>query len=352
MHMSDALERASCFVLEQAATGFPDACHTMSFPHAAGFTGASERQASGLFTRAILAGALLDSAALAPAGATWAAQFRAIASQEATYLAQARDVTGSWRYFPGLPELPPDLDSLAAIHTLFQRIAPHQVPLCAASLTVALGQCRPDGSRSTWLLADEDPAYTHTGMQRAIQQHWGDSLDIDVLARFYHSLWLTHQPAYAPVIEAGVRLVLEHQQPDGTWPTSWYWGTLYSLTLCLELLAGVGADEAAQERALAYVVQTQHPDGGWGVWQSVPLETALGLWTWARWGKTTSTISPDVEKGVLWLLDRQAQDGRWVGTPWIKMAIGRAQGQIKRIATFQSDTLTTLLTLRTLLLLT
>lgn len=73
----------------------------------------------------------------------------------------------------------------------------------------------------------------------------------------------------------------------------------------------------------------------------------MGLWAWARWGAPAN--APAFKRGVAWLLDHQTQAGHWMGTPWIKMEIGRAQGQVWRTATFQSDTLTTAFALRTLL---
>ena len=49
-----------------------------------------------------------------------------IAHREARYVAQAtlKGRAGGWSYFPDLPELPPDLDSLSAALHLFARVAP------------------------------------------------------------------------------------------------------------------------------------------------------------------------------------------------------------------------------------
>lgn len=341
-----ALDRATHFLLRQAEAGFPESCHTMIFPRAAGFSAANERQASDLFARAVLAGVWLDCAALGPAheAATW----RAIARREADYLAQAKltDRAGGWSYFPDLPELPPDVDSLAAVQTLFARVAPDHLPLCLTPTALALQGQRADGGLTTWLVAEDDPAALRERMQFAIGAFWGDSVDVDVCARFYLSLWLADNVRYGEQAWQGAAFILSQQQADGCWPASWYWGRLYSSCLCLELLAALKTGEEAQRQALAGIAAQQRPDGGWGVWQSTPLDTAVALWVLGRWG--SSAHRAQWQPAAARLLDWQGHDGRWVGTPWIKMEIGRAQGQVGRTATYQSDTLTTAFCLRAL----
>lgn len=346
--LQQALDQAIHFLLTQAAAGFPEASHAMVFPHAAGFTGLDEQQASDLFARAVLAGLLLDSAAAGPTEANWPAQFRAIARREADYLADKRltDRAGGWSYFPELPELPPDLDSLAAVQTLFARAAPQHLPLCQGPITLALRQQLATGGLTTWLLAPEDPPALRTRMQWAIGVYWGDTQDVDVCARFYLSLWLADRAAYKIQVQRGAEFVISQQRPDGLWLPSWYWGDLYSASLCLDLLAALEMEPAVGRRALAAVLAQQRPDGGWGVWQSTPQETAVALWLLERRGMPA--CHAQLARGVERLLDLQGHAGSWAGTPWIKMEIGRAQGRVWRTATYQSTTVTTAFCVRAL----
>src|SRR5262249_34927275 len=129
---NEALCRAVGYLLGQAEQGFAEVRHRMKFSFAAGFSGPHEEHSGDIFARATLANLLLDAADARPE-AQWALSLQAIARREAMYIAQSKlsDRAGGWSYFPTLPELPPDADSLSAALCLFSRIAPEYVPLCA-----------------------------------------------------------------------------------------------------------------------------------------------------------------------------------------------------------------------------
>ncbi|HEY3838953.1 MAG TPA: hypothetical protein VGL72_20410, partial [Bryobacteraceae bacterium] len=154
---SGAQERASAYLLAQAEQQFAEVRHVMHFSRAAGFTGVSEQQSSDIFARATLAHLFLDIAQLS--GRTELAMlFRGIARGEADYIARSKvaNRAGGWSYFPGLPELPPDADSLAAALSLFVRIAPEHVELCREAVEIVLAGAGPDGSLETWIVAPND----------------------------------------------------------------------------------------------------------------------------------------------------------------------------------------------------
>ena len=126
-------------------------------------------------------------------------------------------------------------------------------------------------------------------------------------------------------------------------------GDLRMAAACVWTCCGeVGVGGKAQSRAERFFIATQRENGGWGVWESVPLDTALSLWALGR--PLLAEHREVVERAAGFLLHFQAEDGRWNPTPWIKMEVGHAQGKPCQILTYQSATLTTAFCLRSLLL--
>ncbi len=330
----EALARGWGFLRQQAEAGFPDACHAMSFPHAQGFTGASERQASDLFARAVIGGLLLDLAELAPALAPAA---RPLAAREAAHVAAGRvhDRAGGWSYFPGLPELPPDLDSLGAASALIARAAPGQLALCQGPIALALARRRADAGIDTWLVAATDPPDAQAVMQRAIALCWGSTEDVDVLARFYRALRRV-DPSHADAAAAGARHVAAAQRADGAWQGTWYAGPHQATALCAELLAATGTEPAALARAGGFARAALAAPG------LSPVDTALCLWTLRVAGDSAAAHGDAVAR----LVQAQCRDGGWPEEPWIEMAMGRARGRVTKILTWGSRSVASALCLR------
>ena len=345
----EALERASAFLLAQAAQEFAEARHIMTFSRAAGFTGTTEQQSGDIFARATLAHLFLDIADLAET-APWAAEFRGIARREAGYVARAKvpNRAGGWSYFPDLPELPPDADSLAAALSLFVRIAPEHTALCRDAVELTLDSAAADGSFETWIVAPGDAPSDRARMQWAIQNCWGTGADPDVLAHFYYALRLWAPDRYREEVRRGVSKVIEMQQQNGAWKATWYVGPAYCTGLALRLLRETGMGSEAIERALRFLLNTQRDDGTWGDEASALLQTAFSIAA-LRYAGPGSSLN-GIRRGAAALRDRQLADGSWLASPWIQMEIGRATGKILRVATYQSATLTTAFCLRALLL--
>jgi len=314
-----ATGRARAFLRSAAEAGFPEARHDMTFPHGVGFTGAQERQSGDIFSRAILGGLLLDIAQ-----ASGDAELRSAALEQADYVAtqKLKDCAGGWSYFPGLPELPPDLDSLAAAIALFARIAPQHLALCEEPIQTALALRQPDGSIPSFLIADGDDPGRRSAMLRGVQLYWGNTPDADVLARFYSALLLLDRSLHAPL--APLAWLASQQQPDGSWLVPWYVGPWYGTRLCTELFLAVDPAHPAAVAALQFL-------------RSVgPGATALDI--------AFSEGPKDALAGL------QEADGSWPPSPWIQMPMGRPTGRVIRTLRWQSRTLTTAFCLRALLL--
>ncbi len=122
----------------------------------------------------------------------------------------------------------------------------------------------------------------------------------------------------------------------------------YCTKLCMNFLRQLDYSEQACMRALRYFMNNQHTNGGWGVWEAVPLDTSLALWAIL---KTDTDIIPQrvIVRVISFLLDHQSWAGNWNPSPWIKMDVGRAQNKISHTLSYQSATLTTAICLRALL---
>lgn len=323
----------------------------MDFPRLAGFGAGPERQRSDLFARAVLAGLLLDLADDALDDPAWQAELRGLARAEADRLAAARlpDRTGGWSYFPALPELPPDLDSLAGAIGLFARIAPMHLPLCAPAIDLALGGRRADGSVGTWLIGIDDPPAARALMCRGVDRFWGDTVDVEVCARFHAALALAEPAGHRSAVEGGIRHLLQAQRDDGSWSCTWYCSPVVATEFALALLNRQSAGDAARRRALRHLIDRQHAEGCWGSSGAPGVDTALAV---ALLALVDPTESPDashaVARGLAWLCDRQTLRGTWKPAPWIRMEVGRAQGTAAYTATFGCESLSTALGLRAL----
>lgn len=367
--MDLAINRAKQYLMEQAIQCFAETRHTMYFPSRAGFRVRSEQQSSDIFARAVLASTLMDIADLDvdlgsrgfPLGETqFVAFLREVIRRETDYVAQAklRDRMGGWSYFPNLPELPPDLDSLAAALRLFARSKSEYSSICEEPIAVALGNLQPDGALKTWIISPSDEEKQKQLMKRGIKRFWGDSVDVDVCAHFFLAMWEYDRDRYGDLVRRGGQFILSQQKPNGVWVATWYHGYAYTMGLCFRLLQELGIGEEAISRAVAFLIETQMPDGGWYVWETDPQETALAIWAIGNSGemiqeaasvlaKLTAEV---IERAVRYLLDRQTHEGQWKGWPWIKMDVGQVCGRTTHTLTYMSATMTTAFCLRSLLL--
>ena len=347
--VAQAIARATAFLLAEAAHEFPGLRHEMIFPRAAGFTPVDERQIADVFGRATMANLLLDMADLSQDEVMIAA-LRSIARREADYVARAKigGRAGGWSYFPGLPELPPDLDSLAAALSLFARIAPEHLSLCAEPVALALAGAGAGGEMETWIVAPGDPPDDRQRMEWAIDNCWGRGTDVDVLANFHHALFVAAPGRHAETIRRGAAKVIAMQRGDGAWAASWYSGFTYAGALCLRLLRETGVGRTAIASGTDYLRQAQAEDGSWGAKQPQALDTACGVWGLAEADPVGAAA--EIRRGVRALLRLQTEDGGWPASPWIQMQIGRATGYVVRVATHENATITTALCLKALLL--
>jgi squalene-hopene/tetraprenyl-beta-curcumene cyclase len=126
----------------------------------------------------------------------------------------------------------------------------------------------------------------------------------------------------SPAGQRGVRWLLDHQEPDGSWFGRWGANYVYGTGAAVPALiaAGIGSDAPAIRRAVRWLEQHQNDDGGWGEdlrsytdrsWhgrgESTASQTAWALLALLAADEHTSAVV----RGVRYLVDTQRADGNW-----------------------------------------
>jgi squalene-hopene/tetraprenyl-beta-curcumene cyclase len=148
-----------------------------------------------------------------------------------------------------------------------------------------------------------------------------DPPSADVTAHVVEMLAAEGQ-ADSPAARRGIAWLLHHQEPDGSWFGRWGANHIYGTGAVVPGLvaAGMATDALPIRRAVRWLERVQNPDGGWGEdlrsyrdrsWvgrgRSTASQTAWALLALLAAGEQ----SVAVRRGVAWLADTQRPDGSW-----------------------------------------
>lgn len=149
-----------------------------------------------------------------------------------------------------------------------------------------------------------------------------DPSTADVTARVIECLGHMGWPASHPVIEAARSFLLRDQTSDGSWFGRWGVNYVYGTSGVLRSLEQLGLRNATEcKRAADWLRAVQNPDGGFGesaasyddaslkaAGPSTPSQTAWGIIGLLA---VVGPNDPAVERAVAWLADHQNADGSW-----------------------------------------
>ena len=328
------------FIFKQWQLGFGELCHIMRFPHSMGHTAKGEFQQGDTFQRAVIADILCDVNALV------GSQLDSMIAYEVEYLLSKRcaDSTGGWRYFPDLPELPPDADDLAQIMQVLLKcgrmdwLKDH----CETPLSVLLrDNMHADGSFETWIIPTASRSSAQERQVAWAKNAWGIGADCEVMANLLYALARYDADRFQGVIEQGVDFIEAAQEDNGSWMSTWYHGPFYGIYVCLRLLTKTRPNSLAIRAGVAFLRRTQHSDGGWGLDEtSDALSTALALLGMATLREATAERAR-AQAALAYLTASMEGENSWHGAALIRMDTGRAKGDFQRVVSYGSRTITT-----------
>lgn len=233
---------------------------------------------------------------------------------------------GGWAFQYANPHYP-DLDDTAAVAwALIRADSPaYQESLERAAVWIAGMQSSNGGFaafdlNNTYHYLNEIPFADHGALI--------DPPTSDVTARCVGFLASYDETRFQEAVKRGLAFLFREQEKNGAWFGRWGTNYIYGTWSVLEAfkLAKLDIDHIAVRRAVLWLKSVQRDDGGWGEsndsyltpQQAGEFETSTYFQTaWAVLGLMAAgeVHSPQVRRGINYLLRNQSKDGLWQ-EPW------------------------------------
>ncbi len=215
----------------------------------------------------------------------------------------------------------PDIDDTAEVVLALLRTELARDPSVERAVAWLLGmQCKDGG----WGAFDVDN--TQTLCRELPFCDFGELIDppsADVTAHVVEMLAALGHRSQA--LEGGVRWLLDAQEGDGSWFGRWGANHVYGTGAAIVALlaAGIAPSDPVIGRAVAWLVEHQNEDGGWGedlrsyddpAWRGRGSSTASQT-GWVLQGLVAAGGHDSAARGVRFLVNTQRDDGTW-DEPW------------------------------------
>jgi squalene-hopene/tetraprenyl-beta-curcumene cyclase len=226
-------------------------------------------------------------------------------------------------------EFYPDIDDTAMVLLALQHATAsdpeRQVRAERRAIQWLLGMQSSDGGwaafdvDNNWQVLSKVPFADHNAML--------DPTCPDITGRVIEALCRRGYTQEHPAIARGVRYLLSHQRPDGSWYGRWGVNYTYGTFLAMRGLQASGVASSAAVAAMRlgakWLRSVQNPDGGWGescasyemhhfvTAGSTPSQTAWALLGLDAGGESASDAA---RRGVAWLVEHQNTAGSAAGS--------------------------------------
>jgi len=208
---------------------------------------------------------------------------RATLDRAAGWLAQRRFPTGGWGYHRGVVQ---DADSTAACLSFM--VNHLSAPDVKRSVQALISFQHPDGGLGTYSDPQGVARVMHVDQTTDFSGWCGPHPCVTATAVLALCACSSHVEC-SRAVNAAVRYLLDRQRKDGAWNAYWWHSDVYATAQsvrALGLATLCGAEnarqdvDAARQRGLAFLLETQHDSGAWGAYfesKDCPFQTALAL---------------------------------------------------------------------------
>jgi squalene-hopene/tetraprenyl-beta-curcumene cyclase len=229
---------------------------------------------------------------------------------------------GGWAFQYLNPQYP-DLDDTAMVAVALDRFdrTRYREGIDRAAEWIVGMRCKSGG----WAAFDADNEYFYLNyIPFADHGALLDPPTSDVTGRCVGFLAQLKERGDRAALDAGLEFLAREQEEDGSWFGRWGTNYIYGTWSVLVALraAGVDAEAPMIRRAAAFLLRTQHADGGWGedgvsynagTPHGTGKTSTASQTAWALLGLMAAgeAKNPVVARGVRYLLSTQARHGLW-----------------------------------------
>lgn len=327
----------------QKENGFLEIKHRMLFRHEEGFNGTKEYLDGDVFQRAYMFNLFshIQKVSKGELGLSIESEVETLLKHKPGYYDYG------WSYFPELPELCPDIDTLSEIIKITKNYEHSENVEQEINDTLEIVmQTKEKDSQAfrTWILPKYDENKIIAKARKMAQNFWGMDYDIEVNINFLLALAIWDRTKYDSIIQDGLKWIECNIMQDKCLSSTWYCSNYYSYYLLSKLFREISYTRQDMiSKIVKFIMDTQNEDGSWGNGKCNIMDSAYAVSAICILAKKDNVYKETVQKALEFIEKNYVTDGYWYGEYFIKMNIGRVTGNDK-IFTYQSSLITTVTT--------